>query len=202
MDSFILSSHSTKNKSIKLTKYMYSLCRLAYDTVYVLYINDEELILLSDVIRDHGSINQMYKNIFSNIEINLKIAYSATANICKSYTSFYDITTILCTSKKINYMINNSKTNFHSDPFEIFIGQYYDFNEWNTIKLFIQENINTVIALTNSASCIQTLLNYLRLVYMTNNTRKKQYQKLDKKLFEINIGLEDISNDIKNLGIK
>ena len=202
MDSFILSSHSTKNKSIKLTKYMYSLCRLAYDTVYVLFINDEELLMIPEVTRYYGSINQMYKTIFSDVETNLKIAYSATADICKSYTSFIDITTIACTSKEINGMINGSKIYIHSNPLEIFISQYYDFNEWNTIKLFIEGNKNTVIALTNSSYCIHTLLNYLRYVFMTHDSRIKQYQKMNKKIFEINKGLEDISNNIKKLSVK
>jgi hypothetical protein len=202
MDSFIVKSHFAKNKSTKLTKSMYSLCRLAYDTVYVLYINDEELLMIPEVTRNYGSINQMYKTIFSDIETNLKIAYSATADICKSYTSFFDITTIACTSKDINGMINGSKIYIHSNPFEIFISQYYNFNEWITIKLFIEGNINKIIALKYSSSCIQTLLNNLRSIFMTHDSRIKQYQKMNKKLFEINRGLEDISNDIKKLSVK
>lgn len=202
MNSFIASSHLAKNKSTKLTKYMYSLCRLAYDTVHVLYLNDEELFLIPDVTRDHGSLNDLYRIIFSDIEINLHAAYSATANICTSYTSFIDITTIACVSKEINGMIKNSKTNFHSNPFEIFIGRYYNFNEWKTINIFIEGNIKTVIALTNSASSVQTLLNYLRSIFMTNKNRKKKYQTMNKKLFEINNGLEDISNNIKILTVK
>lgn len=202
MNSFIVNSYSTKNKSTKLTKYMYSLCRLAYDTVSVLYLDGEELLILSDVTRDYGSLNQLYKTIFSDIEINLNIAYSATANICKSYPSFIDITTIACTSKGINNMITGIKTHIPSDPFEIFISQYYNFDEWDTIKLFIEGNKNTELALINSSSCIQTLINYLRSIFMTNNNRKKQFLKLNSKLFEINRGLEDISNNIKILSIR
>lgn len=202
MNSFIVNSYLAKNKSTKLTKYMYSLCRLAYDTVSVLYLDDDELLILSDVTRDYGSLNQLYRTIFSDIEINLNIAYSATANICKSYLSFIDITTIACTSKEINSMITNRKMHFPSDPFEIFISQYYNFDEWDTIRIFIEENKNTEIALIHSSSCIQTLINYLRSIFIINTTRKKQFLKLNSKLFEINRGLEDISNNIKILSIR
>ena len=41
----------------------------------------------------------MYKTFLSDIETRLKIAYSAPAGICKSYTYFFDITKIACTSK-------------------------------------------------------------------------------------------------------
>lgn len=198
---FVNNSHHVKKKSTKLTKYMYSLCRLAYDTVSVLHIDDDELIILSDVTRDYGSLNQLYKSIFTDIDINLKIAYNATAFICDTYKSFFDITTIACTSKSINTMINSRKNNIPSDPFEIVISQYYDLNEWDSIKVFIEENKNTEIALIKLSSCIQTLINYLRSIF-TNETRRKQYQKLNNRLLDINRGLDDISNNIKNLNIE